>query len=187
MGSIQNCCFQPTKTIQEAYHQTEDFLDKNPSTKKLQGHLVQAQKTFDKACDQAGAYLDKNPTMYKIAIFATHIFRSIAVLGMIETNPFSPLVSLTMLVSSSLLYRAAVERFCTFRFTLPSLAGGAAMYVTKQAIVSLAAKSAFTSIGALFSIGFGLCSLAGYLIFVSSLSHFDVERRMQNMAKSCCV
>lgn len=186
MGSVQSCCLRPTKTFYETCHQAENFLDKNGTTKKLQEHLSKAQNTFDKTCDQVGAYLDKNPTMYKIAIFATHIFRSIAVLGMIETNPFSPLVSLTMLVSSSLLYRAAVERFCTFRFTLPSLAGGTAMYITKQAAISLATKSAFTSIGAVFSIGFGLCSLAGYLIFVSYLSHNDVERRMQNMTKSCC-
>ena len=60
------------------------------------------------------------------------------------------------------------------------------MWMTKQALISLAVKSAFSSIGTLFAAGLAVSSLAGYLIYICYLSHFDIERRMQNLQKSCC-
>ncbi len=186
MKQIQNYCLQPTKIFQETCDRSGTFLDKNSTAYKIQNHYMQTQKVFDEACNQVGDFLDNNSTLYKIAIFATHIFRSFAVLGMVAASPFSPLVSMALLVSTSLLYRAAVERFCRFRFTLPSLVGGTTMWVTKQAVTAVANKSAFTSIGALFSVGFGLCSFGGYLVFACCLSHLDVEKRLQNLQKPCC-
>lgn len=186
MKSIQNCCLPSAQILQQASNQSGLVLDKNSTVYKIQNRCMQTKQAFDKSCDNVGAFLDTKPTLYKVAIFATHLFRSLAVLGMIAACPFSPQVSIALLIGSSLLYRAAVERFCTFRFTLPSLVGGSALWMTRQAVIALSAGSAFTSIGALFAIGFGACSLAGYLVFVARLSHFDVERRMSNVQKNCC-
>ena len=151
----------------------------------LRNHYEQTQKSFDDACDQVGFFLDQQPTLYKISIVAIHFFRAITVFAMMEINPFSPLTSLAILIPASLLYRAAVERFCTFRFTLPALSGGLALWVAKQAVIALVVESAF-SLLTTAAAGVGICSLAGYLVFVYSRSHFDVEKRMLNLSQSCC-
>ncbi|MBX9923823.1 MAG: hypothetical protein K2Y01_06905 [Rhabdochlamydiaceae bacterium] len=182
MRAIQNHYVQ----VESPLNLAKSVLETNSTIYKIRSNCEQTQKNFDATCNQAGSILDKKPTTYKVAIIAIHIFRAIAILGMIEMTPFSPLTSLAILIPASLLYRAAVERFCTFRFTLPALVGGTAMWMTKQALISLAVKSAFSSIGTLFAAGLAVSSLAGYLIYICYLSHFDIERRMQNLQKSCC-
>jgi hypothetical protein len=157
-----------------------------PSIQTICNHFEENQKVFDGACDQFGSFLDQKPTIYKATIIAIHVFRAIAVFAMMEMGSFAPIVSLGILIPASLMYRAAVERFCTFRFTLPALVGGLAMWEAKQSLIALSAKSAFSYLS-LLGAGAGIASLAGYLLFVCTLSHFDVEKRMLNLRHSCCV
>ena len=87
----------------------------------------------------------------------------------------------------SLLYRASIERFCIFRFTLPSLAGGSALWMSRAAVISLLAGTAFSSLGAILKMTLGVFSLAAYLGFIYKTSNADIENYMQNInKKQCC-
>lgn len=182
MGTIQNHCTQ----IERTWNQAQSSFEKSPTIAKIRSHCEQVERSFDKSCNKVGSFLDHSPTVFKIAIVATHFFRAIAVFAMMELAPYSPLMSLAILVPSSLLYRAAVERFCRFRFTLPALVGGTALWVTKQAMITLVTKTALASVSTVFTAGIGMGVLAGYTVFVHYQSHADVEKRVRSLGKDCC-
>lgn len=106
---------------------------------------------------------------------------------MMQSLPFSPAVSCAVSLAPSLLYRASIERFCIFRFALPSFAGGVALWAGRAAIVSILAKTAFASAGSLFTASLGLVTLAGYTVFVCRQASADIDQYMKRFGKvSCC-
>jgi len=152
----------------------------------IQANWTLATKNFDAKCDKVGLFLDKNPTCFKTVLFASHLFRATSMYGMMECLPFSLPVTAGLMIFSSVLYRASIERFCSFRFTLPSLAGGVALWGAKNAAILILSKAAFSSIGAFFSAGLGIACLAGYLVFICKVSDSDVEKYMSRFNKKIC-
>lgn len=154
----------------------------------IQYSVSKGIQSFDLGCDQVAKFLDKHPTSYKVVLVASHLFRSGSMFSMMGSLPLSSPAAFGVLIAPSLLYRSAIERFCNFRFTLPSLAGAAAFCGGKAAMISFATKAAFTSISSLGAAILGAASLAAYLAFICHLSHSDVERHMQTVQKrQCCL
>lgn len=144
---------------------------------KFSSTLLNAiQKTYD----AVGESLDQHPTLYKVVLVAAHFFRAAAMFSFMMWMPTPLPVTIGIMVAGSLLYRAAVERFCCFRFTLPSLTGAGAAWLTQLAHMSIASKAALTALGmALHALTF--LPLLGYAIGVIYLAHRDVENRREQL------
>jgi hypothetical protein len=124
---------------------------------------------FNQQCNQAADFLDSHPQTYKTVLVASHFFRMGAMFAMMQAMPLPFLVTCTLVTLPSLLYRASIERFCNFRFTLPSLAGAIAMQAAKG------------------SLGASFLTLGAYTAFVCHLSNHDIDRYLQGMKrKTCC-
>ncbi len=124
---------------------------------------IQPKKFFDDQCDKVGSFFDKNPLLYKITLVAIHIISADIMFTYMSASPHAALLLSGAILIRSLVYRCAVERFCTFRFSLPSLIGA-------------------TTIWALPTLG--PLPIVGYLISVLYISHTDVENLQKKL--SCC-
>ena len=153
----------------------------------IQNQLLEGNRLFHLGCDQTAHFLDTHETSFKVVLIASHLFRAGSMFAMMRSIPLPLPIAVGLLVPPSLLYRSAIERFCNFRFTLPSLAGGIAIWAGRAAMISFATKAAFVSLGAFSSALLGATSLAAYLIFICDLSNSDVERHLQNVKqRHCC-
>lgn len=147
----------------------------------ITNRLLEIQSSFNRAMDQVGVFLDEHPTTYKAALVACHLFRTYPMYGMML---YSPVATGTLFLASSLLYRAAVERFCIFRFTLPAMAGGVSLWIAKATVTSLLAKGTFYSLGTFLTGSLGVLPLIAYTVFICKISHNDIENLLKE--KSCC-
>ncbi len=147
------------------------------------GQTHQTISHFEKNLSRVAHFLDKSPTTYKVSLISSHIFRAASMYAMMETFPMP--ISLGLMAASSLLYRASIERFCIFRFTLPSLAGGAAMWAVKSTAIALLAGKVMASSGMVLLAGVSVACLAAYFIHICRLAHNDIEKYMQKQ-KGCC-
>ncbi len=150
-------------------------------TSIITSNLIQMQSSFNKTMDRMGVFLDEHPTIYKAALVACHLFRTYPMYGMML---YSPVATGTLFLTSSLLYRAAVERFCIFRFTLPSMAGGVSLWIAKATVTSLLAQGSFYSLGTFLTGSLGFLPLVAYTIFICKTSHDDIENLLKK--KNCC-
>jgi len=125
--------------------------------------LSRIKTSFDSTCDTFAKEFDKRPTLYKTSLVVSHIFRSIMMYGLMSLSPF---FTFGVVLPLSLLYRVTIERFCAFRFALPSLVGGAALIFSQYSI-------------------FGYISLAAYIGLVTYISHKDIENYIKS-EKKCC-
>jgi len=134
---------------------------------------------FERGCDQVGAFLDHHPGLYKTVLIASHLFRAGGVFALMKSLPMSMPISWGVMVGGSLLYRASIERFCQFRFALPSLVGGSVLWAVHRLSLSSFAKSPFW-------MGMGGFGLVGYLVYIVSLSCADLERYQGSLSKKTC-
>ena len=149
----------------------------------------QTEQAFSQQCNKVGSFLDKNPTCYKVVLAVSHLFRASSMFGIMSTLPMSPPLAFATMLAPSLLYRSSIERFCIFRFTLPSLAGGTCMWAARAGIASFLAKTALASMSSFALASVGILSFAAYLGYICAVSHSDVERYMQTLPKgkgACC-
>jgi hypothetical protein len=144
--------------------------------------VSQIKDLFDEQCNDIGKFLDKNPDVYKAAIATNHLVKAIMVFATMTWSPLSAPVTGCAMLASSLLYRASIERFCSFRFTVMSLLGATAISMTVPALTAVAAGTAFTSIGAAFATGAELIPLGLYCTGVVILSGKDVDSKLSE----CC-
>jgi hypothetical protein len=88
---------------------------------------------FEESANFLAKKLDRYPNLYKVTLVASHFFRAFMTYCMISA---SPLIGIGLAVPLSLVYRFSVERFCIFRFTLPSLIGGLALFILKSSAIA---------------------------------------------------
>ena len=134
---------------------------------------------INQAYDEVGKFLDKNPTLYKIVLIVSHFFRALAMFGIMMWMPIPMPVTAAAMVGGTLLYRVAVERFCCFRFAIPSMVGATAAWLTHLAIVNFVSSVALSSVGMAIAHALAFLPLLGYTAWVIYLSHADIEKRMQ--------
>jgi hypothetical protein len=131
-----------------------------------------------------GKYLDKHSGLYKICVVAIHIFRASAMFALMELSPLSLLATCSLMVGASILYRAAIERYCAWKFAIPSMIGAGAMWAAKLSLIGVIAGKAFDSLGSAISVVLGLLSLTCYLGWICYLSHQDIENHLKNNKNS---
>lgn len=134
---------------------------------------------INEAYDVVGKFLDKNPTLYKIVLMASHFFRAVAMFGAMMWLPIPMLVTTGVMVTGTLLYRAAVERFCCFRFAIPSMVGAGAAWFAHLTAVNFVSGVALSSIAMTIAHSLLFLPLLGYTAWVIYLSHSDIEKRME--------
>lgn len=138
--------------------------------------LNTVEKKLAEWCQPVRDFLDNNPTLYKVCIVAIHFFRAAGMFALMVISPMPLAIPMIgVMLGFSALYFAAVERFCPWKFTLPSSIGGFAIWAAKAAIVAIIANTAFLTIASTVGTVLGLLSLAGYTAFVCYLSHRDVQ------------
>lgn len=135
-------------------------------------HLV------EQSCNSFSSFLDKHPVAYKVVLVACHFFRAAAMYGLMMVSPLPFPLTCTVAVAASLLYRSAVERFCCFRFALPSCVGAGAYWVSKVPLIQLISGVAFESLGHAFFNAVGALPLIGYIGYVAYISHIEYEDKM---------
>lgn len=151
----------------------------------ITGFSESVNQIVTKTFDHVSGFLDKHPVVYKVVLFACHLFRAVGMYGMMMVSPFSMPITCAIAITGSLLYRASVERFCCFRFALPSCVGAGALWLAKVPLIQLAAGAAFTSVSvAALSIA-GTLPLIGYLGYVAYISHEEFEAKMGKKAGHC--
>jgi hypothetical protein len=124
--------------------------------------------------------LDHHPEVYKVVLVASHLFRASSMFALMKSLTMSDPLSVGIMVGASLLYRASIERFCQFRFTLPSLIGGGVMWAAHRIALPSFAGSAIR-------MGMGGMGLVGYFVYIVSLSCADIERYQRGrFQKTCC-
>ena len=135
---------------------------------------------FKKFTIKRDTTLINTPQYTKLSSLPAHFFRAAAMFGFMMWMPTSLPVTIGIMVAGSLLYRAAVERFCCFRFTIPSLVGAGAAWLAHLTRMNIASNAALASLGiALHALAF--LPLLGYAVGVIYLSHRDVENRMKQL------
>jgi hypothetical protein len=157
-----------------------------PGIKYAKTQYKEVQNLANAQYSKVGSHLDKNPNLYTKALIINHLFRASTVFAVMKALPFSLPISFGVMLAPSLLYRASIERFCVFRFTLPALAGGTALWAAHAAAISLVAGTAFTSLAAFLTAGLGISSLAAYLVFVYKTSHNDIEDHIKTSNRKLC-
>ncbi len=124
---------------------------------------------FDAGTNFLATKLDRYPNVYKVTLLASHFFRTFMTYCMISA---SPLIGIGLAVPLSLVYRFSVERFCIFRFTLPSLIGGLALFILKSSAI------------------FGAPLLILYTLSVAHICNEDINTYIKNLhskkPKPCC-
>jgi hypothetical protein len=152
--------------------------------------LTAVENRINEWCTAFGEFLDENPGFYKICIVADHFFRSCQMYGLMSISPLSmPITFGVGMLGFSCLYMTTVElRFCSWKFTLPSLFGALALWAARASILNIVAKRAFASLGGAAFAAFGLVSLAFYTLWACYLSHRDVEAYLERKKaqSSCC-
>ena len=71
------------------------------------------KESFDAKCNDVGGFLDTHPICYKTAIAVNHLFKAITMFAVMAWSPLSAPATGVIMLASSLLYRASVERFCS--------------------------------------------------------------------------
>lgn len=151
----------------------------------ITGFSESVNHIITKSCHQISGFLDKHPVVYKVVLFACHLFRAAGMYGMMMVSPFSMPITCAIAVAGSLLYRASVERFCCFRFALPSCVGAGAYWLGKVPMINLVTGAAFTSISAAALSIAGALPLFGYLGYVAYISHEEYEAKMGKQMGHC--
>lgn len=134
-------------------------------------------KGIENAYNTVGEFLDNNPVLYKIVQVANHFFRSLAMFGLMVWLPIPMPVTACLMVGGTLLYKAAVERFCSFRFAIPSLVGAGALWLARLAVINFISGTALSSVGMTIACALAFIPLAAYTAWVVYIAHTDIERR----------
>jgi hypothetical protein len=116
--------------------------------------LTNMPRKFDSTCRSFGEKLDKHPTTYKIILVTLHIFRT----AMLYTTP---LLFFTVYLPLSLIYRVSIERFCCFKFSIPSLFGMTAFFLAERSPL-------------------GYIPLTVYVITICYISNRDIKNRIHS-------
>lgn len=159
------------------------------------GNIVEGlDKVSRKLADPVNVYLDKHPKIYKVYIFAMHMFRSTLMFALVAVSPLPIAVTTVLMAGASFLYYAGVEKkFCNFKFTIPSAFGGMAFWMTKAAIIKIMAGAAFASLGGFLTVTGAVISLAFYTSWVYYLTnrdiknYFDKKNLPSSIQGSCCL
>ena len=136
-------------------------------------------------CHQVSRFLDKHPVVYKIVLVACHLFRAAGMYGLMMVSPLPFPLTCAVAVAGSLLYRASVERFCCFRFALPSCVGAGAYWISKVPMIQLVSGAAFASVTSTVLSLAGALPLLGYVGYVSYISHEEYEANMGKPKGHC--
>jgi hypothetical protein len=155
----------------------------------IQAGYEKVKGYIDQTYEKTGKFLDKNPVLYKVVLVACHFFRALPMYGLMMWLPISkPVIAVAaaVMIGGTLLYRAAVERFCSFRFAIASMVGATAAWLAHAAIVNFVSGLALMSIGLAIANSIALVPLAAYVGWVIYMSHKDIEKRVASLSKSCC-
>lgn len=161
------------------------FYDNNQRTIMLT-NIQQKLNTLslDSLTQKVGEWLDEHPTIFKIVVFANHLFRAIAMFALMVVLPYSFLTNCVISLAASLAYRLTIERFCHFRFAIPACLGGIALHMGLPAIEYLVNNIAFQTFGLMVETFVGLGAMALYTAGIIWISHSSVENRPATA--SCC-
>lgn len=152
----------------------------------ITGFSESVNHMVNQTCRSISGFLDRHPVVYKVVLVACHLFRAVGMYGMMMVSPLSFPFTCAVAVAGSLLYRASVERFCCFRFALPSCVGAGAYWISKVPFIQLATGAPFASVSsAALSIA-GALPLIGYLGYIAYISHEEYEAKMGVKQRSCC-
>ena len=129
-------------------------------------------------CEPITKYLDDHPRLYKICVVAIHIFRASCMYALMELSSLPLLTTCGLMAGASVLYRAAIERYCAWKFAIPSMIGGMAIWAAKSALIAIVAHKVFLSLGATIGTALGILSLVSYIGWICYLSHKDIENHL---------
>lgn len=131
-----------------------------------------------------GAWLDKHPNVNTIVVIANHILRTLPMMAAMHLLPFSFAANCAITLGASLFYRISIERFCVFRFAIPSCLGAIAFQFSKPALADLISKTAFQSFSTLTKTLVGLSPFALYMGGIVWISYAAVQEKKSS--ESCC-
>ncbi|MBX7067385.1 MAG: hypothetical protein K1X28_09150 [Parachlamydiales bacterium] len=117
------------------------------------------------------AFFREHPLVFKVALFANHLFRALAMSFMMLC--FSP----TICFAGSLFYRLTVEKNCAFKFALPALGGGISFLMSEAGLASVVSGIAFSSLERLGESLISLIPLGMYLSYVILTVDYEVDNR----------
>ena len=127
---------------------------------RIESFIHSIEQKVEDVNQAAGKFLDEHPTVFKVVLIGSHFFRAASIFALMVLSPLPLPITCGIILVGSLIYRAAVERFCSFRFALPSCVGGAALLFSQSYLITLILGQAFASLGlALVSIA-GIVPLA---------------------------
>ena len=147
-------------------------------------------KTLNKIYGKVGVFLEKNDTAYKIVLITIHLFRMISMYALMVCLSLPVVATLPLMISATLLYRAAIEeKKCSIRFTIPSMAGAGTLWLARTPLLNFVAGLALTSLKSAITNTLSLAPLVGYAVWIVYQSHRDIEKdileRLKNSCKKC--
>jgi hypothetical protein len=130
---------------------------------------------FDSFVDKVGAWLDKHPYVNTIVVIANHIFRALSMLALMTFIPGPFIVQCGIALSASLFYRVTIERFCHFRFAIPSCLGATAMNLSAPAVASIVHGVANQTLAEVAKTAIGISPLVLYTVSIIWISHSAIQ------------
>lgn len=133
---------------------------------------------LQKPTNEMNKYLREHPRLYKAAMIANHLFRTISMAAFMLISPLPALANFVLCLGGSLFYRLTVETHCAYKFALPAFAGSIAFLIGKSALVSLVTGAAFASLSAFALAVISLLPLCAYVTYIVLTVNYDVDRRL---------
>lgn len=141
-------------------------------------------------CQPIAKFLEDHPRLYKICAVAIHIIRASSMYALMQVSLFPAAVTWGLMIGATVLYRAAFEGVCPWKFTIPSMIGAGVIWVSRATLITLIAGNALDSLGDTLGTFLGLLSLISYVGWICYLSHKDIENRLAknkvNLEESTC-
>lgn len=162
-----------------------NFCTKVHDTQKQIGAYV------DEKYRNMGQWLDSHPTVYKIAVIAMHLMRTLSMAALMAAMPFRPFINFSLSLIASEAYRIVIERHCAFKFARLSCLGGEALLFPRYAVpvlVNILARETFpiSSLALLGAFSLGIAPFALYVGTIVYVSIKDVNEKLEAQGISKC-
>lgn len=118
--------------------------------------------------DPIGGKLDAHPLIYKVVVFAVHLFNMLSSLALITFLPFSFPVNCLIAVAGSLVSRIAIERNCDFHLAIPDCLGAIALAFSLPYLVNFIALSTFSTFAVASAASTPFAAYLGYTMWSSN-------------------
>ncbi|MBB64522.1 MAG: hypothetical protein CMO81_05615 [Waddliaceae bacterium] len=145
---------------------------------------INPSETLNTVQKEIGDYLDQHPIVNTVVLIANHIFRCASMAALMLYMPTPLPVTLALGFTASLAYRFTIERFCQYRFAIPSYLGAQAWIVSGESAIEVITGTALRSISSAATALLQCVPLVLYGLSITIQSYTAAQKNSSRV--NCC-